>query len=498
MTILKFIKLKIQDVGFMIELIRKGGMFMETAKTKTVLTKSSKGKAGVQKFGGFLAGMVIPNIGAFIAWGLITAFFISTGWTPNENLNKLVSPMQTYLLPLLIGYSGGKLVYDVRGGVVGAIATAGVIVGASIPMFLGAMIMGPLGGWVIKKIDDLIGDRIPTGFEMLVNNFSSGIIGALLAIVAFLFVEPVVQGFSNILGSFATAVTKAGLLPLISIVIEPGKVLFLNNAINHGILSPLGVQQVEEAGKSIFFLLETDPGPGLGILLAYWLYGRGSAKESAPAAIIIQFLGGIHEIYFPYVLMKPLLLLAVILGGMAADFTFVLFKAGLVGPPSPGSIFAEIAMAPKGGLLSVLFGIAVGAVVSFLIASIIIKRDKSDADDESLDEAKNMVNMMKAESKGQKVGSAEMPKLIVFACEAGMGSSAMGESILKKKIKDAGMNVEVRHSAANQIPTNADVVFTQESLAGRVSQVVPNAQIIRINNFLDNTVYDAYIKSLKK
>lgn len=471
---------------------------METAKTSTKLNKGFKGKAGLQKFGGFLAGMVLPNIGAFIAWGLITAFFIPTGWTPNASLGKLVSPMITYLLPILIGYTGGKLVDDVRGGVVGAIATAGIIVGSSIPMFLGAMIMGPLGGWIIKKFDDLTEDKIPTGFEMLVDNFSAGILGGLLALLAYAFIEPVVQGFSNALGSFATAVTNAGLLPLISIVIEPGKVLFLNNAINHGILSPLGVQQVKEAGKSIFFLLETDPGPGLGVLLAYWLYGKGSAKQSAPGAIIIQFLGGIHEIYFPYVLMKPLLLLAVIGGGMAADFTFVMFRAGLVATPSPGTIFAEIAMAPKGGLFPVLLGIAVGAAISFLIASVIIKSDKSDVDDESLNAAKNMVKMMKAESKGQKAGSTGMPKLIVFACDAGMGSSAMGESILKKKIKEAGFQVEVKHSAVNQIPNNADVVFTQESLGERASQVVPNAQIVTIKNFLDNTVYDEYVNSLKK
>lgn len=471
---------------------------METVKSNSALNRSFKGKAGLQKFGGFLAGMVIPNIGAFIAWGLITSFFIPTGWTPNASLNKLVSPMITYLLPLLIGYTGGKLVDDVRGGVVGAIATAGIIVGSSIPMFLGAMIMGPVGGWAIKKFDDSIEDKIPTGFEMLINNFSAGILGALLALLAYAFIEPVVQGVSLALGSFATAVTNAGLLPLISIVIEPGKVLFLNNAINHGILSPLGIQQVKTAGKSIFFLLETDPGPGLGVLLAYWLYGKGSAKQSAPGAIIIQFLGGIHEIYFPYILMKPLLILAVIGGGMVADFTFVLFKAGLVATPSPGSIFAEIAMAPKGGLLPVLVGIAIGAVISFLIASVLIRNDKSDVDDESLSEAQNMVKMMKAESKGQKIENKKMPKLIVFACEAGMGSSAMGESILKKKIKEAGFQIDVKHSAVNQIPNNTDAIFIQESLAERAAQVVSGAQIITINNFLDNTVYDEYISSLKK
>lgn len=469
-----------------------------SADVNSLVSGGGKTKAKIQQFGGFLAGMVIPNIGAFIAWGLITAFVIPTGWTPNAYLAKLVGPMISYLLPLLIGYTGGKLVHDARGGVVGAIATAGIIVGASIPMFLGAMIMGPFGGWVIKKFDQLIEGKIPTGFEMLINNFSAGIIGALLSILAYVVIEPVVQGFSNVLGSLAIAVTNAKLLPLIAIFIEPGKVLFLNNAINHGILSPLGIQQVKETGKSIFFLLETDPGPGLGILLAYWLYGKGAIKQSAPGAIIIQFLGGIHEIYFPYVLMKPFLLLAVIGGGIAADLTFVVTHAGLVATPSPGSIFAELAMTPKGGFLSVILGIAVGAAVSFLIASVVLKRDKSEVSGEDLVLAQQMVSQMKAESKGKGQKSTQMPKLIIFACEAGMGSSAMGESILKKKLKEAGLNIEVRHAAVNQIPSDVNVVFTQEGLAERAAQVVPQAEIVTIKNFLDKSVYEEYVNSLIK
>lgn len=474
-------------------------------KTNTLINSGGSAKAKLQKLGGFLAGMVLPNIGAFIAWGLITAFFIPTGWIPNEHLAKLVGPMITYLLPLLIGYTGGKLVYDVRGGVVGAIATAGIIIGSSIPMFLGAMLMGPLGGYVIKKFDEIIDGKVPTGFEMLVNNFSAGILGALLSLLAFLFIDPVVNGISVGLGAAAQWVTAKGILPLIAIFIEPGKILFLNNAINHGILAPLGVAQVKEFGKSIFFLLETDPGPGLGVLLAYWFFGKGNAKESAPGAIIIHFFGGIHEIYFPYVLMNPSLLLAVIGGGIAADATFVLTKAGLVATPSPGSIFAEIAMSPKGGLLPVLTGIAVGAIVSFLIASVIVRRASEESmSEESMSFARSMVNNLKAQSKGQKIEKVEantelagfMPKMIVFACDAGMGSSAMGETILKKKIKDAGLNITVKHSAVNQIPKDADVVFTQESLAERASQVVPSAKIVTVKNFLDNTVYDEFIKSL--
>lgn len=487
---------------------------MSNVKIDTTENKSLNIKAGVQKFGGFMAGMIIPNIGAILAWGLITLFVIPTGRMPNEHLAKMVGPMITWLIPILVGYTGGKLVHGTRGGVIGAIATCGIIIGSSIPMILGAMMMGPLGGWIAKTFDRAVEGKIRTGFEMLVDTFSAGIMGALLAIFAFLIAEPIVTAISTTLGNFAEAVTAAGLLPLIAIVIEPGKVLFLNNAINHGVMGPLGIQQVTEMGKSVFFLLESNPGPGLGILLAFSFFGKGAAKQSAPGALIIHFFGGIHEVYFPYILMKPLLILAAIGGGLAADFTFVMLNAGLVATPSPGSIFAEMAMTPKGGVLPVLAGITIGAVVSFLIASVILKRDKTlgDMDEESLNMAKKMTAMLKAESKGQKpaiseapvsgsaahAASSAVPKMIVFACEAGMGSSAMGESILKKKIKEAGLSIEVKHSAVNALPADTEVIFTQEGLAGRAAQVAPDAEIVTIKNFLEPNAYDEYLSRFKK
>src|SRR6266566_1590717 len=327
----------------------------------------------VQRFGGNLAAMVIPNIGAFIAWGLITAFFIPTGWTPNETLAKLVGPMITYLLPLLIGYTGGKLVYGHRGGVVGAVVTAGIIVGSSVPMFLGEMIVGPLGGFLIKMFDRATQDRIPSGFEMLTNNFSAGILGAILAVLGLVVVGPVLDTFSNALGNFVHALINAGLLPVADIPIEVGKVLFLNNAINHGVLAPLGVIDAAKNGRAIHFLLETNPGPGLGLLLAFAAFGKGAAKLSAPGAIIIHFFGGIHEIYFPHVLSNPIMIVAMWAGGITADIIFVATNAGLVATPSPGSIFAYLAVTPPGQHFGVLLGVAVGAVASFAVGSVILK-----------------------------------------------------------------------------------------------------------------------------
>ncbi|ATF16181.1 PTS mannitol transporter subunit IICBA [Brevibacillus sp. HB1.2] len=474
---------------------------------ESVETKNASGgvRVSVQKFGRFLSAMVMPNIGAFIAWGLITALFIPTGWLPNENLAKLVGPMITYLLPLLIGYTGGKMVHDVRGGVVGAVATMGVVVGADIPMFLGAMIMGPLGGWVMKKVDQLFEGKIRSGFEMLVNNFSAGIVGGLLTLFAFQAIGPVVAGLSKALAGGVEVIVGAGLLPLASIFIEPAKILFLNNAINHGILSPIGLDEAAKLGQSVFFLLESNPGPGLGILLAYWLAGRGSAKQSAPGAVIIHFFGGIHEIYFPYVLMNPRLILAAIGGGMAGVFTFTLLGAGLVAPPSPGSIFALIAMAPRGGLLPVLAGVLAATVVSFLIASALLKMSAK-TDEDELEKATEKMQEMKGK-KAQEQEAVEAPvkhevaaadvKKVVFSCDAGMGSSAMGAASLRKKFKDAGLTeITVINTAINDIPSDADIVITHKSLTERAQVKAPSAEHISIENFLNSPEYDKLVKRL--
>ena len=339
--------------------------------------------ARLQKFGGYMAGMVIPNIGAILAWGLITAFFIPTGWTPNESLSELVGPIIVYLLPVLIGFTGGKMVYGHRGGVMGAIATMGIVIGADFelasgatgdpPQFLGAMLVGPLAAWIIMKIDDAFQDKVAVGFEMLYNNFSAGILGFVLAILGKLIIGPIMAAIASFFGNLVEWVTDAGLLPLADIPIEVGKVLFLNNAINHGILGPLGVEQAAESGRSIYFLLETNPGPGLGLLLAYWFAGKGLAKLSAPGAIVIHFFGGIHEVYFPYILMHPIMILSVWAGGILADIVFVIFDAGLTATPSPGSIFAYLAVTPRGQHVGVLLGVAVAAAAAFVVGTLLLR-----------------------------------------------------------------------------------------------------------------------------
>lgn len=437
-------------------------------------------KEKVQKFGKFLSGMVMPNIGAFIAWGLITALFIPAGWFPNEQLGSLVDPMLKYLLPLLVGYTGGRVVGDVRGGVLGAIATAGVIVGADIPMFIGAMIMGPLGGYTIKKFDKAIEGKAPAGFEMLINNFSVGIIGVILAIVGFYAIGPVVVVVTDAFKFGVEVIISKGLLPLVSIFIEPAKVLFLNNAINHGIIAPIGIEQTQEFGKSIMYLLEANPGPGLGVLLAYCLYSKGGMKQSAPGAAIIHALGGIHEIYFPYVLMNPVLIIAPIVGSAAGILIFSIFNAGLVAIPSPGSIFALMALAPKGGLIGVLAGVLASTAVSFVVAAPLVKKaSKKLSDDEEVTSENEEVVINK-----------EVINKIVFACDAGMGSSAMGATKFRNRIKNFASNITVINSSVDTIPSDADIVVSHKKLEERARKNSPQANQVFIENFLQDSKLD--------
>ncbi|MGV3346812.1 PTS mannitol transporter subunit IICBA [Enterobacteriaceae bacterium LUAb1] len=457
---------------------------------------SSSVRIKVQSFGRFLSNMVMPNIGAFIAWGIITALFIPTGWFPDATLAKLVDPMITYLLPLLIGYTGGRLVGSDRGGVVGAITTMGVIAGANMPMFLGAMVAGPLGGWVIKAFDRVVDGKIKSGFEMLVNNFSAGIIGMLLAILSFLAIGPLVEALSHALAEGVNLMVQSNLLPLTSVFVEPAKILFLNNAINHGIFSPLGIQQASETGRSVFFLIEANPGPGMGVLIAYMLFGHGSARQSSGGAAIIHFFGGIHEIYFPYVLMAPRLLLAVILGGMTGVLTLTLLNGGLVSPASPGSVLAILAMTPKGAYLANIAAIIAAFMVSFIISAVLLKTSKAKGT-EDIEAATHRMQNMKDQSKGlpvkaQSILTADLCEVrkIIVACDAGMGSSAMGAGVLRKKVQDAGLhNIAITHSAIDALPGDVDIVITHRDLTERARRQAPQAQHISLSNFLDNNFY---------
>ena len=444
-------------------------------------------KNSVQKFGKFLSAMVMPNIGALIAFGFLAALFIDTGWIPNKGFNSMVGPMLTYLIPVLIASTGGRMIGGDRGRVVGAIAVIGAIMSnTEITMLMAAMVMGPLAGFCIKKFDDAMEGRMPAGFEMLINNFSAGIIGMLLAMLGYVAIGPVMSGILVILSGGVNFLVEHEMLPFVAVFIEPAKVLFLNNAINHGIFTPIATAQAAEAGKSIMYMLEPNPGPGLGILLAYMFFCKDKAtKDSAPGAVIIHLLGGIHEIYFPYILMNPLVIIAPILGSIVGIFWFNMTGCGLVGPASPGSIIAYLMMTPGSEMLKVIAGVALSAGVSFAVASVLVKM----ADGKSLEEAQSEMAAMKAQAKGEMAavnGTIEDSagiKKIIFACDAGMGSSAMGATKFRNRIKANRPDITVTNTSVDNIPADCDIAVVQTTLAERAKKSAPQAQLIPLETF---------------
>lgn len=495
--------------------------------TQTAETKAPGGfRVMIQKVGSFMSGMVMPNIPALVAWGIFTAFFIEKGWTPNADLETIVGPMIHYLLPLIIAYTGGFMIYDKRGGVVGVIATMGAIAGSDllitaanetgdgglpqIHMFLGAMIMGPLTAWLMKKLDSLWEDKIKAGFEMLVSMFSAGIFGFIAATFSFYVLAPIVNWLTGVLSGAVAFLVENGLLPLTSIIIEPAKVFFLNNAINHGVLTPLGIGESQgETGKSVLFLLEANPGVGLGLLLAFTFFGVGAAKGSAPGAAIIHFFGGIHEVYFPYVLMKPSLLIAVIAGGMTGVGVNVLFDTGLRAPAAPGSIIAVMFQTAAGDYVGVILAVLASAAVTFVIAAVILrasrKRDLAAGDKFSDAVAQTAKNKGKESSAlsglvaGAQTTATKTIEKVIFACDAGMGSSAMGAGVLRKKFKAAGIaDVNVTNKSIANLDGSADLVITQAQLTDRAKLNEPDAIHVSVGGFLDAPEYDEVVEMVRR
>lgn len=474
-------------------------------------------RARMQSFGGFLTAMVIPNIGAFMAWGFITALFIPAGWFPNKEFGSLVEPMIRYMLPMLVGYTGGNMVGGKRGAVIGTVGTMGVIVGTNVPMLLGAMAMGPLGGLVSKYIDRLLENRVPAGLENVVQNFAMGLAGMALALLGYEFIGPFMLSITNVIAFAIDGLLKTGYLPTLALLIEPTRVLFLNNAIDQAIFYQLGMKDAAVNGSSIFFMVFASPGPGLGLLLAFCVFGKGMAKKSAPAATIIHIFGGIHEMYFPYVYMKPLMILPLMIGSAVGIEVFSLMHAGLVAGATPGSIFAFMALTPPGKFMATLSGIGSAAVVTFIGASIVLKFDRSTEESDSFNSSQVMVKSTKdagmseayasakRESQGYSSASAAEKgidasrlKFIAFACDAGAGSSAMGATTFRKKLQKLALpyDITVKHFAIESIPAEADLVVVHQNLAERV-RMTKNVPIIEIKNYLGDPRLDALLEELK-
>ncbi|AAO27220.1 PTS system mannitol-specific IIABC component [Buchnera aphidicola str. Bp (Baizongia pistaciae)] len=459
----------------------------------------------VQNLGRFLSAMIMPNISVFIAWGIISGLFIKSGWCPNQTLEKVLSPISVYLFPILIANTGGYLINGKRGAIVGSIAVVGAIISTAIPMLLGAMIIGPIGGWITYYFDKISKYKVKSGFEMLVNNFSVGILGVLLLFISFLCIGPMIEKLSCFLGYVVNLMINNHLLPFIAILIEPAKIFFLNNVINHGVLFPLGIQEVVKFNKSIFFLIESNPGPGIGVLMAWFFFGCDNIKKSLKEAIVIQLFGGIHEIYFPYVLKNPRLILALILGSITGIFILIVLRGGLISAASPGSIISILAMTPKGLYVINLLAIIISFLVSFLVSCMLLKISNRNhyvkGSNTKIEKDNFLINSSFQKNRTCIKSSLDSHKCIrniIFACDAGMGSSAVAAGILRNKIHDLNIfNITVSNAAIDSIPNfGVDLIITHYSLTDRARKRNSNAKHLSLNSFLDNAFYNELSKYL--
>lgn len=431
-------------------------------------------------FGNLLSDMVVPNLGAFIAWGLMSAMFSRSGWFPNPALNQVSLHIGHYLLPLALAYSGGRMTGGQRGGLVAIIATIGLITAMHESALFGAMIIGPTSGWITRVSDGFFRLKTRQGFELIVNNFSAALLSIVMCLVAYFGLAPLIAAMSAALAHAANWLISARLIPLANVIVEPAKVFFMNNAVNHGILNPLGTEQAQNVGQSLLFLIETNPGPGLGILLGFSCFGRGTAKHAAPAAMVIQALGGIHEIYFPYVLKQPRLLLAAIAGGVSGTATFNLLNVGLRADPAPGSLISILALTPSSlhNYLGVLLGIAISTVVSFAGAALLLPHTHATKQNTGLD------------------APSRFNQNVIITGTADMGSPAMGARVLESLLRQRhNHNQSVSVQLLNQLgDTHNAIIFVRSDLVDLVREQAPDAQeIIGIQNYLRADSYQQFV-----
>ena len=431
-----------------------------------------------RRVGHYLSGMIMPNVSVFITWGIITTLIQYLRGPLQSSFLEMDRLMIQFLFPVLIAYTGGRLIEN-RAGVVAAVAVIGMLTESEDPQILGAMVIGPLIGWIVFLFDKYVLPKVKPGYEMLVRNFSAGILGMLFGYLSLVFIGPIIAGITNQIGFFVGWLIQRNLLLFTNLFIEPLKVLFLNNTLNHGILTPLGIEQAGDAGTSILVLIETNPGPGLGVLLAFILFSRKELKATASGAFMIHLFGGIHEIYFPFVLLNPLLFAAVILGGMSGTLVFEMFQVGLKVPASPGSIVVILANAPQEMLLGVASGIAGSTLVSFIIAALVIRKDQT------------------KKEISEKVTKVTEIRTILFACDAGMGSSAMGASLMRQQLQASGISIPVDYTSIYRVNDDPHLLLiTQNELKHLAEIQAPHAQLVTIGNFLDQEEYTKVITML--
>ena len=472
----------------------------------------------IHKFGKFYSNIMINMIGIFIFVGILSVIFGDYGWAPNENIYAISQFVYSYVIPALIAYAAGNhmgQIYEKRpdvpktginhaGGAIAVMAAAGVMIADKNCAILGAMILGPVCGLLWKHVLEPLTRKAVQGMEMLTRNLVAAIVGAAFSIAAYYVLTPVLSAVTHVIMMGVDWLIAHKLICLTSILIEPAKVFFLNNSIHHGILLPLAMQQAEQNGSSMLFLLETNPGPGLGVLLALWLSNRKKRKEYA-AYMFVECIGGIHEIYFPEVLANLWLLLALIPGGMAGILCMSVFHVASAGLVSPGSILTLLFMSGH-HVLATLFAVAISTAVSCAIAFFILKRQGkwcTEAAISAQEEKKEEVQEKKEEAVQEKRQVLEKELMqgikIGFICDAGVGSSAMGAALFRRKLKEEGMDgITAEAYAVDQIPEDLTIGVCQRAFLEILQKESNLSNIVTMESLLNQTEHLALIEKLRK
>lgn len=472
----------------------------------------------IHKFGKFYSNIMINMIGIFIFVGILSVIFGDYGWAPNENIYAISQFVYSYVIPALIAYAAGNhmgQIYEKRpdvpktginhaGGAIAVMAAAGIMIADKNCAILGAMILGPICGLLWKHVLEPLTRKAVQGMEMLTRNLVAAIVGAAFSIAAYYVLTPVLSAVTHVIMMGVDWLIAHKLICLTSVLIEPAKVFFLNNSIHHGILLPLAMQQAEQNGSSMLFLLETNPGPGLGVLFALWLSNRKKRKEYA-AYMFVECIGGIHEIYFPEVLANLWLLLALISGGMAGTLCMSVFHVASAGLVSPGSILTVLFMSGH-HVLATLFAVAISTAVSCAIAFFILKRQGkwcTEAAISAQEEKEEAVQEKKEEAVQEKRQVLEKELMqgikIGFICDAGVGSSAMGAALFRRKLKEEGMDgITAEAYAVDQIPEDLTIGVCQRAFLEILQKESNLSNIVTMESLLNQTEHLALIEKLRK
>ncbi|MDO4306662.1 MAG: hypothetical protein Q4C77_07490 [Eubacteriales bacterium] len=472
--------------------------------------------------GKFYSSIFMGNIGLFLFIGLLSVIFQEQGWFPNEKLYNISQLVYEVVLPTCIGYVGGEKIAGRSGGILAVLMVAGVLTADVHVGILAAMIAGPVGGAVWKYAGSRMKERVGSSLQMLAGNLLIGILGSLLAVLGYYILEPAVTWWAEGISGCLKALIEHRLLLLANVFIEPMKVFFLNNIVNHGMLVPLGMNQIQEGGKSVLFLLESNPGPGFGMLLALFLTQRERRGEYG-TALFAQGAGGIHEVYFPYVLANLWLLLPLIAGGAAGTLCFELLHVGVTAPVSPGSIITILIMAGKENLLTAAGGIAVSAAVSFAGSLLVLgfrrqrrenskpmKESTEKLTEEPIEESTEKPTEKPTEELTEELieepivepikEETRMPlKNIGFVCDAGVGSSAMGAALFRRKLAQNGIQgVAVQAYASDQIPKSLDLIVCQKDFLRLLPDGTKEMEIFAVDSLMGGEAFDKLINTIKE